>query len=198
MPIFISIYICNICNIYIFVEDLLKWIKEREKRNDILNSQVLLITNHVRTFFNVKSCDIQQPIRYFKLFANWYINIPLTDFWEKVNSVQQLQMIYVITYVIRYTCKSFDIRGAHGKFSKKIWIQIYQFWNLYCNTVESFARPKICKMFKFCMDELLQIATKEKFCEANFREHQNFISFNFTNKLRLPTWIFDVMYYFEW
>ena len=91
MPIFISIYICNICNIYIFVEDLLKWIKEREKRNDILNSQVLLITNHVRTFFNVKSCDIQQPIRYFKLFANWYINIPLTGFWEKVNSVQQLQ-----------------------------------------------------------------------------------------------------------
>ena len=84
------------------------------------------------------------------------------------------------------------------KILKKIWIQIYQFWNLYCNTVESFARPKICKMFKFCMDELLQIATKEKFCEANFREHQNFISFNFTNKLRLPTWILDVIYYFEW
>ena len=78
-------------SIYIFVENLLKWIKERENRNDILNSQVLLITNHVRTFFNVKLCDIQQPIRYFKLFANWYINIPLTDFWEKVNSVQQLQ-----------------------------------------------------------------------------------------------------------
>ena len=78
-------------NIYIFVENLLKWIKEREKWYNILNSQVLLITNHVRTFFNVKSCDIQQPIRYFKLFANWYINIPLTDFWEKVNSVQQLQ-----------------------------------------------------------------------------------------------------------
>ena len=129
-------------SIYIFVENLLKWIKERENRNDILNSQVLLITNHVRTFFNVKLCDIQQPIRYFKLFANWYINIPLTDFWEKVNSVQQSQMIYVITYVIRYTCKSFDIRGAHGKFSKKIWIQIYQFWNLYCNSVESFVRPK--------------------------------------------------------
>ena len=91
MPIFISIYICNICNIYIFVEDLLKWIKEREKRYDILNSQVLLIANHVRTFFNVKSCDIQQPIKHFKLFANWYINIPLKDFWEKINSVQQLQ-----------------------------------------------------------------------------------------------------------
>ena len=91
MSIFISIYICNTCNIYIFVENLLKWIKEREKRNDILNSQVLLITNHVRTFFNVKSCDIQQPIKHFKLFANWYINIPLKDFWEKVNSVQQLQ-----------------------------------------------------------------------------------------------------------
>ena len=48
------------------------------------------------------------------------------------------------------------------------------------------------------MDELLQIATKEKFCEANFREHQNFISFNFTNELPLPTRIFDVMYYFKW
>ena len=70
---------------------MLKWIKERENRNDILSSQVLLITDHVRTFFNVKSCDIQQPIRYFKFFANWYINIPLTDFLEKVNSVQQLQ-----------------------------------------------------------------------------------------------------------
>ena len=79
-----------VANIYIFVENLLKWIKERENRNHILNSQVLLITNHVRNFFNVKSCDIQHPIRCFKLFANWYINIPLTDFWVKVNSVQQL------------------------------------------------------------------------------------------------------------
>ena len=78
-------------NIYIFIENLLKWIKERENRNDILNSEVLLITNHIRTFLNVKSCDIQQPIRYFKLFAKWYINISLTDFWEKVNSVQQIQ-----------------------------------------------------------------------------------------------------------
>ena len=77
--------------IYIFVENLSKWIKARENRNGLLNSQVLLITNHVRTCLNVKSCDTQQPIRYFKLFANWYINIPLTDFWEKVSSVQQLQ-----------------------------------------------------------------------------------------------------------
>ena len=44
-----------------------------------------------KNIFNGKSCDIHQPIRYFKLFANWDINIPLTDFWEKVNSVQQLQ-----------------------------------------------------------------------------------------------------------
>ena len=28
------------------------------------------------------------------------------------------------------------------------------------------------------MDELLQIATKKKFCEANFREQQNFVPFN--------------------
>ena len=111
---------------------------------------------------------------------------------------QQSSTITKWAYVIRYTCKIFDIRDAHGKLSKKNWIQIYQFWNLYCNTVESFARLKICKMLKFCMNELLQIATNEKFCEANFREHQNFISFNFTNKLRLPTWILDVIYYFEW
>ena len=98
-------------NIYIFVKNLLKWIKERENRNDILNSQVLLIANHVRTFLNVKSCDIQQPVRYFKLFANWYINIPLKDFWEKVNSVQQLQNEHmwsrtpakVLTYVTHMT-----------------------------------------------------------------------------------------------
>ena len=73
------------------------------------------------------------------------------------------------------------------KILKKIWIQIYQFWNLYCHTVEGFARPKICKIFKFCMDEILQIATKETFCEANFFEYQSFISFNFTNKLQLLT-----------
>ena len=120
MSIFINIYICNTCQYLYVCRKFAELDKVRENRNDIFNSQVLLITNHVRTFLNVKSCDIQQPIRYFKLFANWYINIPLTDFWEKVNSVQQLQMIYVITYVIRYTCKSFDIRGAHGKFSKKI------------------------------------------------------------------------------
>ena len=87
---------------------MLKWIKGRENRYDILNSQVLLIKNHVRTFFNVKSYDIQQPIRYFKLFANWYINILLTDFWEKVSCVQQLQnehvssgiLAKVLTYVV--------------------------------------------------------------------------------------------------
>ena len=84
------------------------------------------------------------------------------------------------------------------KILKKLWIQIYQFWNFYCNTVKRFVRPKICTIFKFCMDELLQIAAKERLCEVNFREYQNFISFSFTNKLCLPTWIFDVMYYFEW
>ena len=77
------------------------------------------------------------------------------------------------------------------KILKKIWIQIYQFWNLYCNSVESFMRSKFCKIF--CMDELLKIDTKEKSCQANFHEHQNFISFSFTNKLRLATWIFDFM-----
>ena len=79
------------------------------------------------------------------------------------------------------------------KILKKLWIQI--------STVilaKRFVRPKICTIFKFCMNELLQIAAKEKLCEVNFHEHQNFISFNFTNKLCLPTWIFDVMYYFEW
>ena len=134
-------------------------------------------------------------MRYFKLFANWYINIPLTDFWEKVNSVQQLQNEHmwsgtpakVSTYV------------THTENSqKKVWIQIYQLWNLYCNTEESFLRPEICNIFKFCMDALLQIATKKKFCKANFCEHRNVISFNFTNKLGLPRWMFDIMYYFQW
>ena len=73
------------------------------------------------------------------------------------------------------------------KILKKIWIQIFQFWNLYCTA---------CEAKK--MDEILKIATKEKSCEGNFREHQNFIPFSFTKKLRPPTWIFDVMYYFEW
>ena len=40
-----------------------------------------------KNIFNVNSCDIQQPIIYFKLFANWHINIPLTDVREKVSRV---------------------------------------------------------------------------------------------------------------
>ena len=34
----------------------------------------------IKNIFYAKPCDIQQPIRYFKLFATWYINIPQTDF----------------------------------------------------------------------------------------------------------------------
>ena len=74
-----------------FVENLLKRIKKIENLNNILNSQILLIKDYVSTFFNIKPHDIQQPIRYFKLFRNSYISISLTDFWEKVDSVQQLQ-----------------------------------------------------------------------------------------------------------
>ena len=81
------------------------------------------------------------------------------------------------------------------KILKKNLTQIYQFWNLSCNTVESLVRPKICKMFKSYTNELLQISTKDNFCEASFCENQTFLSFNFTNKVWLPTWIFDVMYY---
>ena len=62
---------------------------EIENQNDILNSQVLLIKYHVRTFFKVK------PVIFNKLsdilnYLPSYINIPLADSWEKVNSVQQL------------------------------------------------------------------------------------------------------------
>ena len=74
-----------------FVENLLKRTKKIENLKNILNSQIRLIKDYVRTFFNIKSYDIQQPIRYFKLFPNWYNNFSLTDFWEKVGSVQQLQ-----------------------------------------------------------------------------------------------------------
>ena len=43
------------------------------------------------------------------------------------------------------------------------------------------------------MDKLLEIATKEKLCDGNIREHQTFISLKFTNKSRLPTRMFNVM-----
>ena len=143
MSIFVNIFVFVILvNIYIFAESLLKWIKERGNRNDILNSQVLLITNHVRTFLNVKLCDIQQPIIYFKLIASWYINIPLTCFCEKVNSVQKLQNEHmwsgapakVLIYVTH-------IQNSQKKLNSDL-----PFWNLYCNTVESLVRPKICKL----------------------------------------------------
>ena len=91
MSIFINIYTCNTYRYLYFCRKFAEIDKGKRNRNDILNSQVLVITNHARTFFNVKLRDIQQPIRYFKLFTNRYINILLTDFWKKVNSVQQLQ-----------------------------------------------------------------------------------------------------------
>ena len=97
---------------------MLKWIKGRENRYDILNSQVLLIKNHVRTFFNVKSYDIQQPIRYFKLFANWYINILLTDFWEKVSCVQQLQNEHVSSGILAKMQK--EVSFEHGQITTTI------------------------------------------------------------------------------
>ena len=83
-------------------------------------------------------------------------------------------------------------------FKKKIEFRFTSFEIFFCNIVESFVRPKISKILKFCMDDLFEVATKEKFCGSNFRENQSFITFNFTNKFRLPTWIFDVMYYFKW
>ena len=168
---------------------MLTWIKERENWKGLLNLQVLLITNHLRTFLNVKSWDIQQHIKYFKLFTTWYLNIPLTDFWKKINSVQQLQNEHIWSR----TPAKVLIFVTHMENSEKTLNS-----NFYCNIAKRFVRPKICTIFKFCMDELLQIAANEKLCEVNFHEYQNFISFNFTNKLCLPTWIFDVIYYFEW
>ena len=63
---------------------------DKRKRKPKRHLQFTISTDRKswKNIFNVKSCEIQQPIRYFKLFANWCINIPLTDFWEKVNSVQ--------------------------------------------------------------------------------------------------------------
>ena len=173
---------------------MLKWTKEKENWNDILNSKILLRTNHIRTFFNVKSCDIQQSIRY----LNYFSTGTLTFHWQISGKRSTVFNNYKMSICNQVHLQKFRHTWRAWNFLKKIWIQIYQFWNLYCNTVEIFVRPKICKIFKFCMDELLKIATKEKFYEENFLEHQNFFSFSFTNKLWLPTWIFDVMYYFEW
>ena len=84
---FINIYICNACQYLYFCRKFAEMHKGKSC-SDILNS-----TDHklYKNIFNVKSCDFQQPIRYFKLFANCYMNIPLTDFWEKVSSAQKLQ-----------------------------------------------------------------------------------------------------------
>ena len=113
----------------------------------------------------------------------------LTFHWQISGNRSTVFNNYKISICDQVHLQSFWHTWRTWKILKKNWIQIYQFWNLYFNTADSFARPKICKIFKFCMDKLLKIATKKIFCEANFREHQNFISFNFTNKLLLPTWI---------
>ena len=124
MSIFVNIFVFVILvNIYIFAESLLKWIKERGNRNDILNSQVLLITNHVRTFLNVKLCDIQQPIIYFKLIASWYINIPLTGFCKRSTVFKN----YKMSICDRVHLQKFWYTWPTSKILKKNWIQIYHF-----------------------------------------------------------------------
>ena len=181
-------------NIYIFVDNLLKWIKEREKHNDILNSQVLLITDHARHFLmqnHVISNNLSDILNYLPTGA-------LTFHWQISRKRSTVFNNYKMSICDQVHLEKFWHMWRTWKILKKISIQIYQFWNFYCDTVKSFVRPKICKTFKFCMDGLLQIATKEKFCEANFREQKSFISLIFSNKLRLPTWIFDVMYQFDW
>ena len=134
---------------------MLKWIKERENRNDILNSQVLLIKNYVRTFFNVKANIL-----------NYLPTGTLTFHWQ----ISGKRSTVFNNYKMSIHLQKFWHMWRTWKIFKKIWIQIYQFWNLSSNTAESFVWSKICKIFKFCMDKLLQIAIKEKFCEVNFHE----------------------------
>ena len=175
-----NIYICNTYQYLYFCRKFTEMDKGKIKPKQHLEfASSADNKSYKKIFLNVKSCDIQQPIRHFKLFANWYI----TFHWQISRKKSTVFNHYKMNICDQLRLKSFDIRDAHGKFSKKIWIQSYQFWNLYCNTAECFVRPKICKIFKFSMDKHLQIATKEKFCEENFCEHQNFICFNFTNQL---------------
>ena len=91
MSISTNIYICNTCQYLYFCRQFAKMDKGKRKTQRHLEFTSSADNRSCKTFFNAESCDIQQPIRYFKLFANWYLNIPLTDFSEKVNSVQQLQ-----------------------------------------------------------------------------------------------------------
>ena len=135
---------------------------------------------------------------YLSDILNHLLTVTLTFHWQVYGKRSTVFNNYKMNPCDQVHLQKFWHAWRTWKILKQIWIQIYYFGNLYCNTVESFEGPKICKIFKHCMDELLQIATKKKFCEANFREQQNFVPFNFTNKLWLPIWIFDVMYYFEW
>ena len=107
----------------------------------------------------------------------------LTFHWEISGKRSTVFNNYKISMCGEVHLETFLHTWRTWKILKKNWIQIYQFWHLYCNTVESFVWPKTCKIFKFCMDELLQIATKEKSWDSNFREHQNSISFNFASVL---------------
>ena len=107
MSIFINTYICNTCQYLYFCRKFAEMDKGKRKAKRYLEFTSSTDNKSCKNIFNVKPYDIQQPVRYFKLFSNWYINILLIDFWEKVNCVQQLQNehmwsgtpVKVLTYV---------------------------------------------------------------------------------------------------
>ena len=72
--IFINICIFNTCQYLYFCRKFSKMDKEKRKPKPHLE---------FTSFTDNKSCKD----RYFKFFANRYINIPLTGFWEIVNTV---------------------------------------------------------------------------------------------------------------
>ena len=195
MSIFRNIYIYNTCQYLYFCRKFAKIHKGKRKPKRNLEFTSSADNKSCKNVFLMQKHVVMNNL---SDLLNYLSTGTLTFHWQISRKRSTVFNNYKMNICDQVHLQKFWHTWRTWKMLKKIWIQIYQLWNLYCNTEESFARPKFCNIFKFCMDELLKIATKVKFWKANSREYQNFISFNFTNKLRLPIWIFDVMYYFEW
>ena len=119
-----NIYICNTYQYLYFCRKFTEMDKGKIKPKQHLEfASSADNKSYKKIFLNVKSWDIQQPIRHFKLFANWYI----TFHWQISRKKSTVFNHYKMNICDQLRLKSFDIRDAHGKFSKKFEFSLTSF-----------------------------------------------------------------------
>ena len=173
MSIFINIYICNACQYWYFCRKFAEMHKGKRELKRHLEFTSSTDNKLCKNIFNVNYVIFNN----LSDILNYLPTVTWTFHGQTFGKGSAVLRNHKMSISDQVHLQKFWHTWRTWKILKKIWIQIYQFWNLYCNTIESFLRPKIFKIFTFWMDELLQIATKENLRQENFRQHQNFIFF---------------------